>query len=179
MNKVSKNRENKEKLVAGLSEKVAKAKAIVFANYQGMTHVQLEGLKKALKASEAELVVTKNTLVKIALDQTKGLKIDDLQGGTVTLFAYKDIVAPLKEIAKSFKNIKFPQVKFGFLDGKMISTEEVLRLGTLPSREVLLAQLVGNMKAPISGLHRALSWNLQKFVMTLGAIQKQRVSSIK
>ncbi|HSX40884.1 MAG TPA: hypothetical protein VLF68_04725, partial [Candidatus Saccharimonadales bacterium] len=62
-----------------------------------------------------------------------------------------------------------------FMDGQLISGEQVLKLATLPSREVLLAQFVGGLKSPIYGLHRALNWNLQKFVMTLKAIESKKV----
>ncbi len=176
MNKISKNRQKKEQIVAELSEKVAKAKAMVFTNYQGMTHVQLEQLKKALKNTRAELVVAKNTLLSIALENGKWQMKDEksLEGPTATLFAYDDVVLPLKELAKIIKTLKLPKIKFGIVDGKLLAENEVVRLSTLPTREVLLAQLVGSLKSPIYGLHRALNWNLQKFVMTLKAIETKK-----
>ena len=73
--KVSKVRQKKEKIVAKLSEKVDKAKAIVFTDYQGLTHVQLEQLKKAVKKTNADYVVTKNTLLQLALKQTQNTKL--------------------------------------------------------------------------------------------------------
>lgn len=66
--KISKNREKKEKIVAEISEKVNRAKAMIFTNYEGLTHKQLEGLKKAIKTLDAELMVTKNTLLTRALE---------------------------------------------------------------------------------------------------------------
>lgn len=170
----SANRQKKEVLVAELSEKIEKAQAIVFANYQGMTHLQIEALKKAMKASDAELVVTKNTLVTKAMEKGKWKMENPLGGGTITLFAYGDVIAPLKEIAKSFKLINLPVVKFGFLEGKALTAEQVVKLSTLPSKEVLLTQLVVGLKSPIFGLHRALNWNLQKFVMTLKAVEAKK-----
>ena len=183
--KVSKVRQKKEKIVAKLSEKVDKAKAIVFTDYQGLTHVQLEQLKKAVKKTNADYVVTKNTLLQLALKQTQNTKLktqndkdNKLDKPTATLFIYDDIVAPLKELAKIIKSLKLPAIKFGILDGKMLLEKDVLKLSTLPSREVLLAQLVGGLKSPIYGLHRALNWNLQKFIMTLRAISdKKKVTS--
>lgn len=166
--KVSKNRQKKEAIVAKLSEKAAKAKALVFTNYQGMTHVQLEQLKKALKTADAELVVAKNTLLKLAL------KTQDLEGPTGTIFAYGDIIDPLKELAKTIRTLKLPLIKFGILEGKLLAEADIVRLSTLPSREVLLAQLVFGLKSPLYGLHRVLNWNLQKLVMTLNAIQKTK-----
>ncbi|MFH1535737.1 MAG: 50S ribosomal protein L10 [Patescibacteria group bacterium] len=173
--KLSKSRQKKEKIVAKISEKVGKAKAMVFTNYQGMTHIQLEKFKKALKPTQAELVVTKNTLLEKAL-QTSNFKLltSNFQEPTATLFAYADLMIPLKELAKVIKLLNLPKIKSGILDGKTLSADEVLKLATLPSREILIAQLVTGMKAPLFGLHRSLNWNIQKLVMTLSAIQQKK-----
>lgn len=171
---VSQNRQKKEVIVAELSEKVEKAKAMVFTNYAGLTHQQLETFKREIRKSDAEFAVAKNTLLKRALgDQIAGEE-DKFQQSTGTLFMYSDVVTPLKTLAKMMKDFEKPEVKFGLLDGKVISDKDVAKLATLPSRETLIAQMLGMMNAPIQGLHRALSWNLQKFVMTLSAIEKQK-----
>ena len=80
----------------------------------------------------------------------------------------------LKELAKILKEFNLPTIKFGILENKTITADQVNKLATLPSREILIAQLIGNMQAPIYGLHRALNWNIQKFVITLNAIQNQK-----
>lgn len=189
MNKISPNRAKKEKIVAELLDKVTRAKGMVFTNYQGMTHKQLEGLKKKVQAADADFVATKNTLIKISLDQTQNLKVSprdetgkiqdnkplsELRDATATLFLYGDPVGPLKEIAKAIKEFNLPTIKFGILDGEALTSEQVLKLSALPSRETLLTQLVVGLKSPIIGLHRALNWNIQKFVMTLKAIQSKK-----
>ncbi len=169
--KQNKNRQKKEGVVAELIEKAGRAKAIIFTGYQGMTHIQLEQLKKGLRSLNAELVVAKNSLLSIAIKLDKS---QTLEGATATLFAYDDVVGPIKEIAKIIKAIKMPTIKFGILEGKMLAEADVMRLATLPTRNVLIAQLVGGIKSPIYGLHRALSWNIQKLVLTLSAIQKTK-----
>jgi large subunit ribosomal protein L10 len=172
-NTVSENRLKKEKIVANLSEKVGKSKAIVLTNYQGLTHQQLESLKKALKQVDGEFVVTKNTLLKIALEAHKITPESTVfDQPTGTLFSYGDPILPLKELSKRIKESKLPEVKVGILDGLTISASDVLKLATLPSKEILLSQLVGTLKSPIFSLHRALNWNTQKLVMTLGAVAK-------
>ncbi len=183
--KKSKQREKKEQIVAQVAEKVSKAKAIVFTNYQGMTNIQLENLKKGLKAVNAELMVVKNTLLKRALaQQDHELDENALKQPTATLFAYEDTLAPLKELMKSVKILKLPAVKFGIFSARgestlgreatIYSSEQIMQLSTLPSREVLIAQFVGGLKSPLYGLHRALNWNIQKLVMTLKAIETKR-----
>lgn len=178
--KISKNRAKKIEIVASLNEKLAKSKAIIFTNYQGLTHKQLEGLKKEIKPLKAEFVVAKNSLVLRALEQNK-IKIDSpagekkqFEGPTGTLFIYDDFVAPLKALAKVIKELGIPSVKFGIMENKQITSEQVLKISSLPTREVLLSQLVGNLKSPIFGLHRALSWNLNKLVVTLNAIEPKK-----
>jgi large subunit ribosomal protein L10 len=174
--KVSENRQAKEKIVGELTEKVEKAKGMVFANYQGLTHLQLEALKKAMKKANGEFVATKNSLILRALDgkvDTSAEK-DKFTQPTATLFMYDDVVEPLKALAKTVKEYKLPVIKFGILEGNVITDKEVMKLSTLPALPVLRAQLLGQMKAPISGLHRALNWNLQQLVLTLNAIKDKK-----
>ena len=174
--KVSSNRQKKEKIVEEITEKASKAKALVFTNYQGLTHKQLEELKKAIKPFESDYVVAKNTLVLRSLEKAK-IKIENpesLDGPTGTMFLYGDIVEPLKKLAKMIKDLNLPSVKFGILDNNPITSEQILKLATLPSRQTLIAQFVGGMKSPIYGLHRALNWNLQKLVLTLKAVEKTK-----
>ena len=174
--KVSQNRQKKEKIVDELLDKVGKSEGMVFTNYQGLTHQQIEILKKALKSLDAEYVNTKNTLLLRALKDkldTEAEK-DKFRNPTATLFMYSDIVEPLKQLAKTLKELSLPTIKFGFLEGKILTDREVVKISTLPPLPVLRAQLLGNMKGPISGLHRALNWNIQKLVLTLSAIEKTK-----
>lgn len=170
--KISANRQKKMDIVTLLNEKIVKAKAIVFTNYQGLTHKQLEGLKKTIKPFNAEYIVAKNSLVLRALEENK-IKVGNqkqFEGPTGTLLIYEDFVGPLKELAKLVKELGIPSVKFGVMESKNLTGEQVMKLSTLPSRETLLSQIAVGLKSPIFGLHRALTWNLQKFVMTLGAV---------
>jgi large subunit ribosomal protein L10 len=172
----SKNRQKKEAIKAELLEKVAKSQAMVFANYQGLTHLQLEGLKKSLKKVDAEFVATKNTILMRALEgkvDTEANK-DSFTQPTATLFIYNDIVEPLKLLNKTIKEFKLPVIKFGFFEGNVVTDKEVVKIASLPPLPVLRAQLLGQMNAPIQGLHRALSWNMQSLVMTLNAIKEKK-----
>ena len=172
--RTSASRAKKEKIVAELLEKVNKAKGLVFTSYQGLTHKQLEGLKKKVQALDADFVATKNSLVLKAMEGKTKVE-GELKNATATLFLYGDPVMPLKELAKMIKELSLPTIKFGILDGIQMTSDQLLKLSTLPSKEVLLTQLVVGLKSPISGLHRALNWNLQKFVMTLKAIENEKL----
>lgn len=170
--KISANRQKKVEIVAKLNEKIASAKAIIFTNYQGLTHKQLEGLKNAIKPLKAEYIVAKNSLVLRALAENK-IKVEDekqFEGPTGTLLIYEDVVGPLKELAKLVKELGIPNVKFGIVEEKNYTDEQIMKLSTLPTRKTLLTQIAVGLKSPISGLHRALSWNMQKLVLTLNAV---------
>ena len=172
--KITQNRLKKVAIVAEVKEKVDRAKAMIFTDYTGLTHKQLEELKKSIRKADAEYVVAKNTLIKIALGDKVADQGDKFQKPTGTMFLFGDIVAPLKALAKMIKETEKPGIKFGIVDGKIVTDKDVVKLATLPSREVLLAQLAGMLKSPIQGLHRAMQWNMQKLVMTLNAVAQQK-----
>ena len=172
--KLSVKRVRKEKIVAELSVLAEKAKGFVFTNYQSLTHKQLETLKKAVQPLNADFIATKNTLLAKSIKGLTEEAIGKLTGATATLFLYGDPVMPLKELAKMIKELALPSIKFGILDGKEMTSEDLIKLSTLASRETLLTQLVIGLKSPIFGLHRTLNWNLQKLVMTLKAIESKK-----
>ena len=175
--KVTANRQKKIEIVEELSKKLEKTKAIIFTNYEGVTHKQLEGLKKAIKPLEADYVVAKNSLILRAL-ANNSIKVEDqsqFNGPTGTLLVYGDVAGPLKQLAKLIKELGIPSVKFGILDNKSFTGEQILKISTLPTREVLLTQLAFTLKSPISNLHRALNFNIQKLVLTLRAIETKKV----
>ncbi|MBI1869501.1 50S ribosomal protein L10 [Candidatus Gottesmanbacteria bacterium] len=166
--------QTKIETVNKLVEQLKQAKAVVFTDYRGLTHKQLEELRRALRKLQADYLVAKNTLMLLALAQAKydakSLK-SDLAGPTATLIALGEEIAPLKEIMRSFKLNQLPVIKFAFLGDKKLTKEEVMLLALLPSKDVLLTQLVGQLNASIFGLHYSLSWNLRKLVYVLEAVK--------
>lgn len=168
-------KELKIKTIESLKEKLAKAKSFVLADYRGLTHHQLEEMKKAVKEVGAEFIVTKNTLLKLSLPSSIIQNLSSsLAGPTATLFSYQDEIAPLPILAKFIKNFGLPKIKIGVLGEKVLSSEEITRLASLPSKEVLVAQLIGQLKSPFYGLHRVLSWNTSKLVLILGSSKEKR-----
>ena len=178
--KMSENKQKKQVIVTEVTTKVQNAKGMVFTNYQGLKHQQLEGFKKAIKPLQAEYVVIKNTLMLRSLaDHTlSDADREQFQQPTGTLFMYADPVEPLKALAKIIKELNLPAIKFGIIDGNVIKADQVAKLATLPPLPVLRAQLLGQMQSPISGLHRALRWNLQSLVMTMNAVKEKKTKSV-
>lgn len=176
--KVSENRQKKEQIVAELVEKIDSSNGLVFADYQGLTHKQLESLKKELKKLDSTIVVTKNSLVKLSLGKSKNFADFKDNAGldrpTAALLLRGDIVEPLKKLQKAIKEFGLPKIKFGILEGQALDETQVLRIASLPNRETLLAQFVGTLNSPIQGLVVTLNGTIQKFVMTLNAIAQNK-----
>ncbi len=161
-------------IVQNLTEKISKAKAMIMTDYRGIKHKDLENIRKLLKKSNAELVVSKNTLMLRAL----GTKADSIASAftdsTAVLFEYGDEVAPLKELLKFFKTSAMGKAKSGMLGDRVLTENEVARLATLPSKDMLLGQLVRQLMGPVQSLHHALSFNLNKFVWALNAVKGKK-----
>ena len=147
---------------------------MILTDYRGIKHKDLENIRKLLKKSNAELVVSKNTLMLRALGTKADSITSSFTDSTAVLFEYGDEVAPLKELLKFFKTATMGKAKAGILGDRVLTESEVTRLAALPSKDALLGQLVRQLMGPVQGLHHALSWNLNKFVWALHAIKNSK-----
>lgn len=163
----SKGTPKKIETVTALTDKVGRATSMVIADYRGLKHKQLEELRKLLKKNNAELVIAKNRLLLRALGQKAGSLQELLKDTTATLFAYADEAAPLKELMNFFKVAGSGKPKGGLLGATFLSEADVVKLSELPSRQMLLTKLVGQLHAPIFRLHYVLQWNLNTLVWVL------------
>jgi large subunit ribosomal protein L10 len=161
-------------LLQRIKEKADKAQGVFFVDYQGLTHKQLEDLRKTISATDAEFMVVKNSIANIAF-RDKGLP--ELSGSTAALFSFSYSVDSLKLLFSEFKKIfadTGKKIKLGFFENRIIGPELVVELANLPAREVLIGKLVGLLKSPITGLVRSLSWNEQQLVWTLNAVKEKK-----
>ena len=147
--------ESKKTVVDALSEKIQNATSAVFVDYKGITVAQDTELRNQFRAAGVEYAVVKNTLTRFAA-QNAGLGdlSDSLNGTTSLAISHEDPIAPMRVInkfAKQFNGAKFV-IKAGFMDGKVLSLDEIKALAELPSKEVLQAQALGMMLAPITSL---------------------------
>ena len=178
MRKANKLNPKKVETVAALKEKLEKTKALFITEYRGLTHQQLEQLRKSLKKVEAEYIVAKNRLLKIALHDSKGAKTDELETAlenpTATLLAFGDEIAAIKALANFIKSAQLPIVKIGIFGGKVTSADEFIKLATLPTREILLATLAMRLMGPMAGLHYALRYNLQRLAVAIEGVKRKK-----
>ncbi|KKQ34732.1 MAG: 50S ribosomal protein L10 [Microgenomates group bacterium GW2011_GWA2_37_6] len=171
-------RQRKEQIVAELVEKLDNSNSLVFADYQGLKHKQLEDLKKELKKLDATIVVTKNSLLKISLGKSKNFADykdnESLDRPTAALFMQADYADPLKKLAKAIKAFGLPKIKLGILEGQALDEAGVLKIASLPNRETLLTQFARTLNSPIQGLAVVLNGNIQKFALILNQIKNQK-----
>lgn len=171
-----KTRQQKEKEIKSLSEKLAKAKSVVFADYRGLTMKQLSKLRDQLRDKDAEFTITKNTLLDFALKNSQLSIVNSQlsQGPTAALFAYDDQILPIKILVKALKDSGFGKVKYGFLGTDFLDEAKILQLAMLPSMDELKMQTIGILIAPLQGMVGVLQGNLRNLVYALSEIQKQR-----
>ena len=145
----------KQAVVAGLIETLKSSASGVLVNYEGITVAEDTNLRNELRKAGVEYAVVKNTMVRRALDDTGLSELDDVLHGTTSLAVSKeDPIAPMRVIHKFAKGLEGDRfvIKAGFMDGKVLPLEDIAALAELPSKEVLLGQVLGMMLSPITSL---------------------------
>lgn len=169
------NRQEKEAVVKELKVRFANAKSVVLTDFRNLNVAEDTKLRKGLREAGVEYRVLKNTLINLAIQD---LGIDELKefltGPTAVAFSEDDVVAPAKLINKFSQEFKNLKIKGGIVEGKVIGLDDVKALADLPSKEVLLAQLLAGMQAPITGLVNVLQGNIRNLVYVLDAVKEQK-----
>ena len=144
----------KQAVVAALTEQLQGAASGVLVDYKGITVAEDTALRVELRQNDVKYGVVKNTLARFALKNVGLSELDEVLNGTTSLATCEsDPIAPMRVVNKYAKqmNGKF-NIKGGFMDGKVLSLDEIMALAELPSKEVLQAQALGMMLAPITSL---------------------------
>jgi len=171
------NRNTKQEVVAELNGKMAQATATFVADYRGLTVDEVNDLRGKLRDAGVDYQVVKNTLLKLAIKDTGNACIEEfLAGPTAIAIAGEDPVAPAKVLSDFAKsNDKF-ELKGGSLDGKVLDLAGIKALSDLPSREVLLAKMLGSINAPVSNFVGVLAAVPRSLVQVLAAIQDKKAA---
>jgi large subunit ribosomal protein L10 len=148
----------KKEVVSEIKEKVDKSSSIIFFDYRGLTVAETMELRNKLKASNTDVKIYKNTLVKRALD-TLGLNLGNVLEGPSAISLSTDVIEPIKVLTDYAREHKALEIKGGIIDGNVSSIEELAELATIPSREGLLTMLAGGM----IGIAKDLSICLQLY----------------
>jgi large subunit ribosomal protein L10 len=168
-------REQKEELVAKITDKIKESKAIVFTDYRGLSVEEMTELRRDLRSRGIVLKVMKRNLFSIAA-KNAGSKIDmtDMENHPVAIAFGKDEVEPAKAIYEFSKKNEKLQMIGGAINGESISMDELKTLAMMPSREEMYAKIVGSLAAPLRGMVNVLSGNLRGLVNVLDQYAKSR-----
>lgn len=171
-----KTRKQKEQIVKNLTDKLNKSKALVFTNYQGLTVNEIQELKTEAKEQDVEYNVVKNSLFKIAFENSdlKDIKIENFADPKAIAFGYQDEIAPAKILHIFAKRHKDLELLGGILDKKLLDIKEITNLAKLPSKEELLAKTVGAINAPITSFVNILANNLRGLINVLSAVKNNK-----
>ena len=166
----------KEAVVAELTDILKRANGLYLTDFTGLDVPSFTLLRKQLREESISYLVIKNRLAKLAVKQAGVEGLDDVfRGPTGLVCADDDPVAPARVLTKFAEETDGkPAIKAGYIDGEVFVADQIERLAEIPSRDVLLGQMVSAMQSPISGLAFTLNGILQKLVGTLQAVAEQR-----
>lgn len=171
---MSANFEAKKALVEEIKQKIQSAKSLAFVDYRGLTASEDTKMRKAFREAGAEYRVYKNRLMLKALE---ALGINGcekyLEGTTAVAFSNSDEVGAAKVIVDTMKETNKMEIKFGILSGNVVDSKAIEALAKLPSKEVLIAQLLGMLNAPATNLARVLNAPAQGLAVALNAVAQK------
>jgi large subunit ribosomal protein L10 len=164
----------KEKIVNDLAEKFNTAKVIYLTDFSGLTVAAISDLRKQLKKESFGFKVIKNSFIRIAAERA-GYKdlTKDLAGPTAVTVG-SDPVFPAKTISKFAKDNGLIKLKVGVVEGKIVTAAEITKIGKLPTKDILLVQLVTTLNAPISNMVFTLKDILNKLARVINAIAEEK-----
>lgn len=165
------NREAKAAVVSEVSAEVAKAQAIIVAEYRGLEVGAITALRKQARNQGVYLRVLKNTLARRAVAGTPFEKLSDKMVGPLAYGISPDPVAVAKVLNDFAKGHEKFVITAGAMPGQMMSPKDITALAALPSRDELIAKLMGTMQAPVAKLVRTMNEVPGKFVRTLAAVR--------
>jgi len=175
---MAKTKEQKKVIIEDLTDKINRQKSAALIDFSGIDSVNLFALRDELKKEDCQLQVIKKTLVQKVLEKLgeKDLadKIKSIKGQMALVFGFSDEVAPAKVCYQFSKKQEKLQLIAGILGKEFLDKEKIMALAELPSKQELLARLVGSLKAPISNFVYVLNGNIKGLVCALNAIKENK-----
>lgn len=164
-------RPEKVALVAEVRDQLEKAKAVILTDFQGLNVQEIGDLRKRLRELDTDYRVVKNTMITRAAKEADIPGLDEfLEGPTALVFTYADPAATAKAIVDFGQEFPALEVKAAWMDGSVVLPDHVKKLASLPSREQLLAMLVGGLNAPLTRLVTAVRDPIQKLAYLLSSV---------
>jgi large subunit ribosomal protein L10 len=168
-------KEKKEQMINELASNFSQCTIAVATDYRGLTAKEMVQLRRRLTESGIEYRVIKNTLTRFAAEKAGKGQLESLLSGPVAIaFGYDDVVKPAQALREHIRSTgSVLQIKGGILGDRLLTAEDIANLATMPSREVLISKLMGQLQAPLQGLHNVLSAPLRGFLNVIQARMKQ------
>lgn len=165
----------KQEVVSEIKDAIQNSKSVSIIEYRGLNVEEISDLRNKYRAEGVSYKVYKNTLVKIALEELGYEGYEEfLKGPNGFVFSNEDMVAGPRVSVDFSKDNEKLVVKAGLLDGKVIDQNDLKALAKLPTKEVLIAQVLGTLNAPISGLANVLQGSIRKVVYALNAVKEKQ-----
>lgn len=169
------NKTDKKELVTALSDEIKSANALFLANYKGLTFPQITAVRASIKGQGSDFKVVKNTLLKIALHNNEITALDEyLKEPTTIAIVNGDVAAIAKEFKKFAKSYDKFEIKCGYLEGNSLTAKDVNTLADLPSREELLAKMLGSINAPVVNFVSLLANIPRSLLNVLNAVKDKK-----
>ena len=169
------NTAEKQAVVEKLTIQIREAESMIVTDYRGLSVTQLAEVRGQLREAGASLTVAKNTLARIAAGQAeKPDLVELLQGPTAIAFVSDDPAAAAKKLSDLARQTRILQVRGAIIEGERLDADEVRRLGDLPPKEVLQAQVVGAIASPLQGAYNTLAAPLREFLVVLDQYIEKR-----
>lgn len=163
--------ERKIETVANLTEKMSRMQLVIVTDYRGLTVAEMAELRRRLYEHNAELVVAKNTLIRIAARQTGHEQLEPLlEGPTALTIAYDDVARVAKMFNDYLKEMPKVSIRGGLLGYSFLAADALDQVTKMPSREQVLAQIVGGIQSPLTGLVGVINAPLTGVVGIVGAV---------
>lgn len=172
---MAKSRNAKTELLNKYNDLVNSGSGFILVDLAGLDSSTITKLKMQLKEVGSNFTVVKNTILKIALQNAnKDIKVQDFSGSTALITVNEDPSVAAKLLKEVQTTTKLLNPRIGIFQNEMISAERVAELADLPSKEVLLAKLLGSLQSPISGFMNASTGNVRGFVMVLKGLSEKK-----
>lgn len=167
----------KSEKIDEIKTKAEKAQVAVLTEYKGYTVEEITNLRRALQKEGGDYMVTKNTLAKIAFKGTDFEVLADSMTGPIAIaFGFNDQVSPAKAVSKFIKDTKKGVILGGALDGKLLDAKEVEALAKLPSKEELIAKILGSINSPASGIVGSVNAVMAQLTRAMAAVRDQKTA---
>ncbi len=167
--------EEKQTVVQALADKLSRAKVVIATDYKGLDVEAMNALRRKLREAGCEYQVAKNTLlIRAAKDTDTALLQESFKGPSAIAINFDDPVAPAKVLTEFAKTNDKLEIKAGVMGGKVLELNDIKALSALPSREVLLAQVLSTMNGVPTSFVRVLSGTISNFMNVLQAIKEQK-----